>query len=126
MTTTVALPARPPPARRVSFQWELGTDTGNAYGGTGWYIDSVSVVDGSYSCCVPIAAVPALVNPQSSSGSFNFSFQTAPGQGYTIQYTGDLANPSWTTLSSFVGDGSLQSVTDSPGVAQRFYRVMSS
>ncbi len=103
----------------------MGTDTGNYYGGTGWYIDSVSITDGYYSCCVPILAVPALVNPQSSSGSFSFSLQTAPGQGYTIQYTDNLANPSWTTLYSFVGDGSLQSVTDSPGVAQRFYRAVS-
>ena len=123
MTTTVALPPAAA-GQTVSFQWQLGTDTGNAYGGTGWYIDSVSIIDGSYSCCVPIAAVPALLNPQSSSGSFSFSFQTTPGQSYTIQYTGDLANPSWTTLSSFVGDGSLQSVSDSTGPAQRFYRVL--
>jgi len=124
MATTVTLPATAA-GQSVSFQWVLGTDLGNAYGGTGWYIDSVSVVDGYYSCCVPITAVPALVNPQSSSGNFNFSFQTAPGQSYTIQYTDDLANPSWTTLYSFIGDGSVQFVTDSPGVAQRFYRVMS-
>jgi hypothetical protein len=124
MTTTVTLPSAAA-GQTVSFQWQFGTDTGNFYGGTGWYIDSVSITDGSYSCCVPIPAAPALVNPNSSSGTFNFSFQTTPGQSYTIQYTDDLANPSWTTLYSFVGDGSLQSVTDSPGVAQRFYRVMS-
>jgi hypothetical protein len=124
MTTTVTLPPAAA-GQTVSFQWRFGTDTGNAYGGTGWYIDSISITDGSYSCCVPITAVPALVDLQSSSGSFSFSLQTTPGQNYTIQYTDDLANPSWTTLYSFVGDGSLQSVVDSPGVAQRFYRVMS-
>jgi len=98
---------------------------GNFYGGTGWYIDTVSIIDGYYSCCVPIPAVATLVNPQSSGGNFNFSFQTTPGQSYTIQYTDDLAIPSWITLDSIVGDGSLYSVTDSPGAAQRFYRVTS-
>jgi hypothetical protein len=124
MTTTVTLPPAAA-GQTVSFQWQLGTDTGNAYGGTGWYIDSVSIADGYYSCCVPIPTVATLVNPQSTNGTFNFSVQTASGQSYTIQYTDDLANPSWTTLYSFIGDGSLQSVTNSPGVAQRFYRVMS-
>jgi len=124
ITTTVTLPPAAA-GQSVSFQWQFGTDTGNYYGGTGWYIDSVSITDGYYSCCVPTPAMPALVNLQSSNGNFSFSFQTAPGQHYTIQYADDLANPSWTTLYSFVGDGSLQSVTDSPGVAQRFYRVMS-
>jgi len=124
ITTTVALPPATA-GQSVRFQWQFGTDTGNAYGGTGWYIDSVSIIDGSYSCCVPTTAMPALVNPQSSSGNFNFSFQTVLGQSYTIQYTDDLANPSWTTLYSFSGDGSLKSIADSPGVAQRFYRATS-
>ena len=124
MTTTVTLPPAAA-GQTVTFQWQLGTDEGNYYGGTGWYIDSVSITDGYYSCCIPTPTVPVLVDLQSSSGSFSFSFQTAPGQSYTIQYSDDLASPSWTTLYSLVGDGSLQSVTDYPGVAQRFYRVMS-
>jgi hypothetical protein len=124
ITTTVALPPAAA-GQTVRFQWQFGTDMGNFYGGTGWYIDTVSIIDGYYSCCVPIPAVATLVNPQSSGGNFNFSFQTTPGQSYTIQYTDDLAIPSWITLDSIVGDGSLYSVTDSPGAAQRFYRVTS-
>jgi hypothetical protein len=124
ITTTVTLPSTAA-GQTVSFQWQFGTDMGNAYGGTGWYIDSVSITDGYYSCCVPVPAVATLVNPQSSAGIFAFSFQTTLGQSYTIQYTDQLANPSWVTLYSVVGDGSVQSVTDSPGVAQRFYRVTS-
>ena len=123
-TTTIALPSAAA-GQSVRFEWQFGTDTGNAYGGTGWYIDSISIVDGSYSCCIPATAVPALVNPQSSSGNFSFSFQTVSGQSYTIQYTDDLANPSWTTLYSFTGDGSVRLVADTPGVSQRFYRVTS-
>lgn len=51
--TIVNLPAAAA-GQSVQFKWRLGTDNGNALGGSGWYIDTVSVQDG-FSCCVPMA-----------------------------------------------------------------------
>jgi uncharacterized repeat protein (TIGR01451 family) len=53
ITTTVNLPAAAA-GQSVQFKWRFGTDNGNAFGGTGWYIDTISVQDG-FACCVPMA-----------------------------------------------------------------------
>jgi uncharacterized repeat protein (TIGR01451 family) len=49
ITTVIGLPASAA-GQNVQFKWRFGTDTGNYYGGSGWYIDTVSVIDGS-TCC---------------------------------------------------------------------------
>ena len=49
ITTTVNLPAAAA-GQSVQFKWRFGTDIGNFYGGLGWYIDTVSVQDGSQCC----------------------------------------------------------------------------
>jgi uncharacterized repeat protein (TIGR01451 family) len=53
ITTIVNLPAAAA-GQNVQFKWRFGTDIGNAFGGTGWYIDTVAVRDG-FACCVPMA-----------------------------------------------------------------------
>jgi len=53
ITTTVNLPAAAA-GQTVQFKWRLGTDNGNFYGGSGWYVDTVALRDGS-TCCVPMA-----------------------------------------------------------------------
>jgi uncharacterized repeat protein (TIGR01451 family) len=53
ITTLVNLPAAAA-GQNVQFKWRFGTDNGNAFGGTGWYVDTVAVRDG-FACCVPMA-----------------------------------------------------------------------
>jgi uncharacterized repeat protein (TIGR01451 family) len=50
ITTGVTLPASAA-GQSIQLKWRFGLDTGNFYGGSGWYIDSVSIRDGA-SCCV--------------------------------------------------------------------------
>jgi hypothetical protein len=48
ITTTVNLPAAAA-GKNVRLRWRLGTDNSN--GATGWYVDSVSVYETTYTCC---------------------------------------------------------------------------
>ena len=50
ITTTVNLPAAAA-GQKTQLKWRCATDMGNLYGGTGWYIDSISLQDGYYACC---------------------------------------------------------------------------
>jgi hypothetical protein len=59
--TIVNLPAAAA-GQNIQLKWRLGTDDGNFYGGFGWYIDSISITDGFYSCCSPSGA-PVIVSP---------------------------------------------------------------
>jgi uncharacterized repeat protein (TIGR01451 family) len=49
MTTAVLLPASAA-GQNIRLRWVLATDSGNSYGTTAWYIDSVTITDG-YTCC---------------------------------------------------------------------------
>jgi len=49
ITTAVNLPATAA-GQIVQLKWRFGTDTGNYYGGLGWYIDTISITDGA-TCC---------------------------------------------------------------------------
>jgi len=51
ISTIVNMPAAAV-GQNVQFKWLFSTDSGNAFGGTGWYVDSVVLQDG-YSCCNP-------------------------------------------------------------------------
>ncbi|HYG33346.1 MAG TPA: immunoglobulin domain-containing protein, partial [Clostridia bacterium] len=59
ITTLVNLPASAT-GNPIQFRWRLGTDTFNGLGGTGWYLDDVSVIVG-YSCCGDSNAAPEIV-----------------------------------------------------------------
>ena len=64
-------------------------------------------------------------NPQWLNGSFSFSFLTQANDAYYVQYTYSLAPASWTTLTSFEGDGSTVTVTNQvPTNPNSFYRVV--
>jgi hypothetical protein len=52
-------------------------------------------------------ANPLLQFAGQSAGNFSFAFLSVNGLGYTIQSTTNLANPNWTTYSTFTGTGSL-------------------
>jgi hypothetical protein len=70
----------------------------------------------------PVA--PTLLNPNYTGTAFSASLQTQSGVTYEVQYNNDLNTSTWTTFSTFVGDGSVQPINDpGPLPANRFYRV---
>jgi uncharacterized repeat protein (TIGR01451 family) len=52
ITTTANLPASAA-GQNVQLEWICGTD--NSKSSTGWYIDTISISDGFYTCCTPNA-----------------------------------------------------------------------
>jgi uncharacterized repeat protein (TIGR01451 family) len=70
-------------------------------------------------------AQPVILGPSRSGSNFTFSFATVTGHNYTVQYTDSLRSPSWQTLQTVPGDGSVHTITvplTSP--AQRFFRLL--
>jgi len=65
ITTTVNLPAAAA-GQSVQFKWRFGTDNGNFYGGSGWYVDTIAVRDG-FACCVPMADLAVTQVPSTNS-----------------------------------------------------------
>jgi hypothetical protein len=59
-----------------------------------------------------------------SAGAFSFSFPTENGCSYVVEFKDSLDEPTWTTLRTVAGDGSVTTVSDSEGSgANRFYQV---
>jgi len=59
-----------------------------------------------------------------SNGNMVLSFQSQSGSAYQLQYKNHLSDATWTALGSAIaGDGSIKSISDSTGQAQRFYRL---
>jgi hypothetical protein len=70
-------------------------------------------------------AQPVILAPYRSGSNFVFSFATLNGYNYTVQYSDSLSSPSWQTLQTVPGDGSVHTVTvplTTP--AQRFFRLL--
>jgi hypothetical protein len=125
ITTAVNLPPSAA-GQNVVLRWGCGTDSGNddLTGAGYWYIDSISLMDGYYTCCTSLVAT-ALSRSQINNGNFVFSFPTVANQSYTIEYKNSLTDPTWTIIGSVAGDGSLQTITNSANASERFYRVSS-
>ncbi|HEV2394056.1 MAG TPA: S8 family serine peptidase [Verrucomicrobiae bacterium] len=124
ITTTVNLPAAAQ-GQNVQFRWRLATDTGNQNGGTGWYVDSVSVRDYSYNCCT--APLPPTISGVSLAGAHvTITFNSIAGVHYTLQYKNAPTDPQWSTIPPTVtGTGGILSLTDTNSLPpSRFYRVM--
>ena len=69
-------------------------------------------------------APPAILQPIFTAANFIFTFPTATGFNYVVQYKVSLQDLSWQTLQTNIGDGTVQSFTNSlPGDSQRFYRL---
>ena len=67
-----------------------------------------------------------LVGAGVSGGNFSFSFGTANGSPYTVQYKESLSETAWNTLETLVGSGAQHTVTTPLSASpQRFYRVTS-
>lgn len=74
-------------------------------------------------------AFALLSPPRVSAGTqkgpgFTFSFATLPGSEYLVQYKNTFMDPTWQTLTSVTGDGTVKWIVDTPTNApQRFYRA---
>jgi len=67
---------------------------------------------------------PILLATSMSNSSPVISCPTQPGFEYMLVYKDDLADPYWKLLSSFAGDGTIKTLRDTTGGAQRFYKAV--
>jgi uncharacterized repeat protein (TIGR01451 family) len=96
----------PPTAagQTIQLRWRFAVDTGNFYGGAGWYIDSVSLRDGG-TCCNPSADVAVVESaspePVGLGQVLTYSIVVTnggPGSAFGVLVTNDL--PSTVSFSS--------------------------
>ncbi len=124
VSTVIQLPAAAS-GQSIQLRWRCATDTGNANVSVGWWIDTISIVDGGgYQCCQGLFS-PELINPRINGTNFIFSFQSAAGQNYSIESTIDLSSKAWMPVETITGNGNVLAVTNSIGPSQTFYRVLS-
>jgi uncharacterized repeat protein (TIGR01451 family) len=97
ITTMVNLPASAA-GQSIRLKWRFGTDSGNYYGGLGWYIDSVAILDG-YTCCNPIADLALTMtgsrNPAGTGQPLTYTLSLAnagPEPAYSISITDSIPN----------------------------------
>ena len=64
-----------------------------------------------------------ILNPTWNGNEFSFSFATAAGSAYAIEYKDSLNLISWQSLTNFAGNGTTLSVTNITTTTERFYRV---
>jgi uncharacterized repeat protein (TIGR01451 family) len=94
-----------PPAaagQSIRLKWRFGTDTANGYGGVGWYLDTISLIDG-YSCCNSSAdlAVGQTVDPSPALLGQNLTYtifltNLGPQTAFNVTFTNPLpANASF-------------------------------
>jgi hypothetical protein len=121
ITTVANLPASAN-GQTARAKWRLATDSGNGYGGNGWYLDSVTVIDPINHCETSLIS-PAALQSLRTAGQSVLSFSTVAGQPYTIEYTTNLAGAYWLPLQSVTGTGGLLRITNSSADPRRFYRV---
>jgi hypothetical protein len=118
VTTAVNLPPGAA-GQTIRLRWRFGSD--NSSGGTGWYVDTISVSGQTYVCCTSLVQ-PVIVNPRHIPGDhISFSYDTFVGQTYFVETSTNLAAPNWTTLQTNLGDGSPLSFTNSTAEETRRY-----
>lgn len=95
ITTLVNVPASAA-GQTIQLRWRFALDSGNFYGGTGWYIDSVFVRDGGI-CCDPSADVGVIeaVSPEPVGLGQVLTYTVAvtnigPGSAYGVIVTNTL------------------------------------
>jgi hypothetical protein len=124
VTTRVNLPASAA-GQSIALKWRCGTD--NSTSGAGWYIDTISILDGSYECCGsgtgPTA--PAIARVESTGTGVAIYATSLPGVLYTLEYKNSLTDPGWIPLPPAVpGTGSQIVFHDGASVlTNRFYLI---
>ena len=81
----------------------------------------------SASCVIDCKPTEPLVllDPQVADQQFKFSFATEQGRTYIVQYTESLVPPvNWQSAPSFIGDGSIVTISNARTNPRRFYRVL--
>jgi hypothetical protein len=122
ITTIVNLPPAAA-GQNIQLRWRLATDTGNAYGSVGWWIDTISITDGgSYTCCDG-PREPLLIGPQIQETNFIFSFQSVCNQTYFVEYKTNLSVGVWARLQTITGDGGILTITNTSAASASYYRL---
>jgi M6 family metalloprotease-like protein len=117
ITTTATLPFSAV-GKSVRLRWRFGSD--GTLGATGWYVDSVLVLERG--CSYP-TTMPVLVNAQNRGNDIVFSFNTRNGIYYAIEYKDTLGETPWIPLTVVPGNGALLSLTNNINATSRFYRL---
>jgi hypothetical protein len=120
ITTIARLPAAAA-GQSVRLRWRAGTDSSAS--GVGWYVDTVSVSDGVV-CCSGLLT-PTIVNLRRIGNNVAFSFPSAAGQIYNVEFKGSLGTTNWQLLQSITGDGAVKHLTNSFTTTNRFFRLRS-
>ncbi|HEY5914401.1 MAG TPA: hypothetical protein VJA21_27745, partial [Verrucomicrobiae bacterium] len=114
----------------VTFDWVPLTDAGLAApvairldGLTTLRIATDGFSNPNYFMLVPATGIS--VTASRSANNVLLTFATQAGATYRVFYRTDLAAGNWALLSTLFGDGSVQSVSDAPTAARRFYMVVS-
>ncbi|NQU09717.1 M6 family metalloprotease domain-containing protein, partial [bacterium] len=107
-TTVVNLPAAAA-GQSIQLKWRCGSDS--SVSATGWYVDSISLIDNMYACCSGGAGVLAVApsGGLSASGSVGGPF-TPTNQVYALTNSGTASldwaaskNQNWVSLSATNG-----------------------
>lgn len=121
ITTVAQLPIAAA-GQNIRLRWRAGTDV--SVGGTGWHVDTVTLLDGS-TCCSTVIT-PLILNLRRTPTNIAFSFNSVSGQTYQVEYKGSLNVTNWQTLQTITGQGTLQNVTNGIVVGtNRIYRLKS-
>ena len=115
-TTLVNLPAAAA-GNTVQLRWRLGSD--DSVGVTGWYVDTVLLIDG-YSCCVGLPPVILSGMTCDTNHQVQFTVTGAAGYRYAVEVSTNLASwwPVVTNSSPFTFTD-----TNAPAYSTRFYRA---
>jgi hypothetical protein len=85
ITTVVNLPAAAA-GQNIQLKWRFGTDTANAYGTGGWYIDNVAIQDG-FTCCAGTApSITTQPTNQTTIIGSNVTFTVAAAGSVPLTY----------------------------------------
>jgi uncharacterized delta-60 repeat protein len=67
---------------------------------------------------------PTMLSPQRNANTYSISIATVPYANYTLQYKSGVSQPTWIDASSIVGDGTVQTLSDSNATNNaRIYRL---
>jgi uncharacterized repeat protein (TIGR01451 family) len=102
-----------------------GTKTNTATAASSTVDPNAANNSGSVQVAVHAKPVINNLNYNAAAGTFSLSIQTHTGFSYRVEYKNQLTDPAWTLLTTVVGDGTVQAITDpGPLPPTRFYRVV--
>jgi hypothetical protein len=89
-------------------------------GGGSVYFDDLYVTRASLPSPTPVTITPWI-----SGGAMHLAFPSTSGVTYEVLYANSLTNPiTWRTNATVAGDGTVKTVSDPLGSAQRYYRLL--